>query len=224
MTVVICGGPCHFSSFKQCSREVIFHWEQLVYSVMRKIIIFLSLYYYLINIVIVKILSKISSPKQYSAPFKMPVLVVTNTKLSWAHIRHKYCVFVVTSTAGNFPKIWLKYLVASHLQILKHSLELRSVACQPSHQTVVQPPPPPSPPTECQVKNMWSKQVMSHMVFTTWTHLNMSEMLIGNILFRHLGCDPGPEIQSRISGLSLDLHSCNDCIKMKLLILNGAVT
>lgn len=38
------------------------------------------------------------------------------------------------------------------------------------------------------------------------------------------GCDPGPQIQSRISGLSLDLHSCNDCIKMKLLILNGAVT
>ena len=114
----------------------------------------------------------------------MPVLVVTNTKLSWAHIRHKYCVFVVTSTAGNFPKIWLKYLVASHLQILKHNLELRSVACQPSHQTVVQPPPPPSPPTECQVKNMWSKQVMSHMVFTTWTHLNMS-VICRNVNWQH---------------------------------------
>ena len=27
----ICGGPCHLSSFRQCSGDVIFLWEQLVY-------------------------------------------------------------------------------------------------------------------------------------------------------------------------------------------------
>ena len=47
----ICGGPCHLSSFQQCSLDLIFLWEQLVYSVMEK-----SLYDFLINIVKIKIL------------------------------------------------------------------------------------------------------------------------------------------------------------------------
>ena len=45
-TLFICGGPCHLSSFIECSGDLIFHWEQLVYSVLEK-----SLYYSLINIV-----------------------------------------------------------------------------------------------------------------------------------------------------------------------------
>ena len=28
-----CGGPCHLSSFKQCSEDLVYLWEQLVYSV-----------------------------------------------------------------------------------------------------------------------------------------------------------------------------------------------
>ena len=31
------GGPCHLSGFKQCSGDLIFLWEQLVYSLMEKI-------------------------------------------------------------------------------------------------------------------------------------------------------------------------------------------
>lgn len=72
------------------------------------------------------------------------------------------------------------------------------------------------------------KSGQKHVVLTRhkhiWTYQGFAEMLIANIRFWHLGCDPGPQIQSRISGLSLDLHSRSDCIKMKLLILNGAVT
>ena len=34
---VLCGGPCHLSSFKQYSGELISLWEQLVYSVMENI-------------------------------------------------------------------------------------------------------------------------------------------------------------------------------------------
>ena len=33
-TLFICGGPRHLSSFKQCPGDLIFLWEQLVYSVM----------------------------------------------------------------------------------------------------------------------------------------------------------------------------------------------
>ena len=33
----VCGGPCHLSSFKQCSVDHIFLWEQLVYSVVEEI-------------------------------------------------------------------------------------------------------------------------------------------------------------------------------------------
>ena len=33
----ICGGPCHLSSFKQCSGNLISLWEQTVWSVMEKI-------------------------------------------------------------------------------------------------------------------------------------------------------------------------------------------
>ena len=32
----MCGGPCHVSSFTQCSGDLTFLWEQLVYSVMEK--------------------------------------------------------------------------------------------------------------------------------------------------------------------------------------------
>ena len=35
LTFFICGGPCHLSSLKQCSGDLIFLWEQLVYSVMK---------------------------------------------------------------------------------------------------------------------------------------------------------------------------------------------
>ena len=35
-TVFICGGPCHLSSLKQCSGDLIYSREQLVYSVMEK--------------------------------------------------------------------------------------------------------------------------------------------------------------------------------------------
>ena len=35
-TLFIFGGPCHLYSFKQCSGDFIFLWEQLVYSVMEK--------------------------------------------------------------------------------------------------------------------------------------------------------------------------------------------
>ena len=44
------GGPCHLSSFTQCSGDQIFLSEQLVYQVIEKINI--SEYKYLINIVI----------------------------------------------------------------------------------------------------------------------------------------------------------------------------
>ena len=54
-----CGGPCHLSSFPQCSGDLIFLWEQLVYSGTDKINV-ISLYYYLINTVNIRILS--SSP------------------------------------------------------------------------------------------------------------------------------------------------------------------
>ena len=45
----ICGGPCHLSSFKQCSGDFIFLREQLVYSGMERNETFLSLYHYLNN-------------------------------------------------------------------------------------------------------------------------------------------------------------------------------
>ena len=35
-TSVICGGPCHLSSFKQCSGDLIYLWEHLVYLLMEK--------------------------------------------------------------------------------------------------------------------------------------------------------------------------------------------
>ena len=44
--LLVCGGPCHLSSFKQCSGDLILLWEQLVY-LSRGV----SLCYYLINIV-----------------------------------------------------------------------------------------------------------------------------------------------------------------------------
>ena len=52
-TLFIRGGPCHVSSFKQCSGDLIILWEQLVYSFVccGEVWIFLSVYYYLINIV-----------------------------------------------------------------------------------------------------------------------------------------------------------------------------
>ena len=36
-TLFICGGPCHLSSFKHCCVDLLFLWEQLVYSVIEKI-------------------------------------------------------------------------------------------------------------------------------------------------------------------------------------------
>ena len=33
----IWGGPCHLSSFKQCSRDLIFLWEQLVYNILLEV-------------------------------------------------------------------------------------------------------------------------------------------------------------------------------------------
>ena len=36
VTLFLCGGPCHLSSYQQCSGDLIFLWEQLVYSVMEK--------------------------------------------------------------------------------------------------------------------------------------------------------------------------------------------
>ena len=35
-TLFICGGPCHLSSFKQCSRNFIFLWKQFFYSIIEK--------------------------------------------------------------------------------------------------------------------------------------------------------------------------------------------
>ena len=55
-TLFICGGPCHLSCIKQCTGDLIFLSEQLVYSIMGKKMS-LSLYYYLINIVNITILS-----------------------------------------------------------------------------------------------------------------------------------------------------------------------
>ena len=37
LTLLKCGGPCHLSSFKQCSGDLIFLQEQFVHSVMGKI-------------------------------------------------------------------------------------------------------------------------------------------------------------------------------------------
>ena len=35
--LLICGGPCHLFSFKQCSEDLIILWEQLVYSILEQI-------------------------------------------------------------------------------------------------------------------------------------------------------------------------------------------
>ena len=80
------GGPCHLSSFKQCSEDFIVLREQLVYSVVEKKQTF-CLCHYLINIVIQ---TEISSPKLHSAPLRKilwnvklngyPVWSSTNTK------------------------------------------------------------------------------------------------------------------------------------------------
>ena len=62
-TLLICGGPCHLSSFQQCFGHLIFVWEQLVYSVMENIFDFaLSPHSYCVFC--------ISSPKLRSAPLK----------------------------------------------------------------------------------------------------------------------------------------------------------
>ena len=42
-TLFICGGPCHLSSFKQCSGDLTYIWEQLDYSVMENVCIITSL-------------------------------------------------------------------------------------------------------------------------------------------------------------------------------------
>ena len=56
--------PATFYSLKQWPGDLIFHWKQLVYSVMEKQWMLLSLCYYLIDIVNIKIIS----PKLDSAP------------------------------------------------------------------------------------------------------------------------------------------------------------
>ena len=43
-TLFICGGPCHHSSYKQCSGDLIFLWEQFVYPTHLCVITSLMLY------------------------------------------------------------------------------------------------------------------------------------------------------------------------------------
>ena len=67
-TLFIRGGPCHLSSFKQSSGDLIFLWERLDYSVMEKINI--SECALLRNIVIIKIWSLYFCSKSTYCPFK----------------------------------------------------------------------------------------------------------------------------------------------------------
>ena len=63
-TLFTCGGPCHLSSFKQCSIPYVFLWEQLLYC-------------YLINIVIIKILSLSFFSKTTQRPFLSNLKVIS---------------------------------------------------------------------------------------------------------------------------------------------------
>ena len=76
----LCGGPCHLSSFKQCSGDLIFLWEQLVYSLLETI-----------NMYLYEIWVWFSSPKLHSAPL--------NTYL------HNTSVLPDVSEQKHFPRL-----------------------------------------------------------------------------------------------------------------------
>ena len=63
-----CGGPRHLSRSKQFSGGLIFLWEQLV-------MIFMSSYYYLMNILNIKILSLNFLPKTTCSPFRYVTVI-----------------------------------------------------------------------------------------------------------------------------------------------------
>ena len=73
LTLSTCGGPCHLSSFNQYSGDLIFLWEQLVYSVMGK------------NCCI-------SSPKLHSAP-----LTIVQAKFCYNIFSMEYIIQPITT-------------------------------------------------------------------------------------------------------------------------------
>ena len=80
-TLIICGGPCHLSSFKQCSGDFIF--QQLVYSVTEKIkYIWVCIFTSLIYFAILKVLSLNFFFKTTKCPFNITIrlLTVQNTQ------------------------------------------------------------------------------------------------------------------------------------------------
>ena len=98
-------GPCHLSSLKQCSGDLIFLWGQLVYLVMKKINISEFCIVTLLMSQILQMWVWLYSPKLHSAPLKAPTTVSPSVQKSLGAV-----VLLALRVAG------IKFKMSVHLQ------------------------------------------------------------------------------------------------------------